>query len=480
MIKSVEFREFVSKVLEKLNKGSISYNLFSAIVPQIEKSFLQDFDKINLLELLTQFIKNLLILNKWVIHDFYSFDVKTSIIFLPAHLNHLDQMIPVYDYLSQENKNVRFLVQREDLFKILKDKRIPVSLIMIDSRISFHIKNFIQSFDVIKLLYIVLSSAKQLGITKAFNYTFKALNESFLYFELKEVARILEEKLEPDYLLVGYDQSFFCQPFIAHFKQKGILTGCIQHGNLNENLFKFSMIDEYFVWDDIDKEILGNASYNQIKIHVTGPANSIEHSTLELQENLYRDIREFVAFNPNKKIILVVFSGPGHNITESGHKKNIEIINQIAIEFQATYSFIIKLHPKDKLINYNSLIHLSNVHVCQSGLQHKNDIDWFIKTSDLIITGASTVTFEAWRRFKPVISIDAANDLDGISITTLPENCKVCNKFELQSALYNYFFNNGFWKEKMNLITLYKNRYLCFQELDPAKSIGNIIINKLV
>jgi hypothetical protein len=411
---------------------------------------------------------------------FFLYDVDVSInrpatshdvLIWPVQLIHLDFLLPVYDNLMDLGLKVSFINLREDLEKKITDHN--ASNIKIELRESYKIRfrNFKRGAKLINVLFKARAYNK---LDKHFSANVEKALCSFYFWEIySKVFDLAQETYSPKYHLLGYEFSVVCRP--VNIKANNLLlpTGHVQHGNINYNISKYSICTQQFVWDNLTLNYLNNLGLKN-EVYLTG-SPGLKHLPADLADgSIYFNIK-----GKYNRIILVCFSGPGHNVTPEGHRINLSQLKS-TIEENLDILFLIKLHPKDGTTFYHQIVSLSNVLMVDHN--HKNfrdPIGNFIVISDCIITGASTVAVEALLNNKPVISMDLIGELNHVEFlkSSMIYNCKSGPSFE--KAFDSIIKQDNSFTARMLEIGEYSKT--CKQLLNdsPGLKIGTIIKTKV-
>jgi hypothetical protein len=473
----VVFQKYINEIQENLSKKSLAFQLFYSCMPVLEKKFLIKSEDNYCFSLLRLFVFAVFKKSNFSI-DWHFKNKTGSICIFPAQLNHLDCTIPLYKILVKQGINVQYFIQSEEISNNLKRERIPYNKINIKIQNGVNINSLIILFQLIKLLCLCLYFSLKFKMITLFFLTIQALNELTTILAFREAAKFIVLNQHPKYILLGYDNSLICRPVNLVSSYYKIPTGCIQHGTLNYILASFSITEDYFVWDISDKECLDINNKN-VNTYVTGPIN---HDSKVNYYNNPNYIKIFKKINKIRKkhfkVGLVAFSGPGHNVSLMGHQKNIKILHEFAKNVENIF-FIIKLHPKDQKDYYKNIENLQNVIVTKEHKMHVNDIEPFLLCSDFAITGASTVTFEAWRKNIPVIFMDTEKELDHILFINNNSGYKVSNLNDLTISVKSIIEQDQKFITKYHYISAYAERYKSLSALIPETIVESIILKRI-
>lgn len=322
-----------------------------------------------------------------------TFRKQVDIIFWPVEYSHIRQMEAVYRNLNTLGFQCMWVTNRKKIVVQLKKQNhkavyVPDSFtldFMLMKRIRKSVTTTLpsQKFnDIIKMHLPVLASLIK-------------LNETII------------ARFNPKALLVGNDLTVEGRVASTIFKNNGIFTCCIQHGDMSHPLHTKHVVDSFFLYGT--KSLKEIAKYDaSARFSVTG-APYLENSW-KSDDELLNDWPGM--FSP---CILVALSGPGNNTSYAHHQMLAEAVFKLAHELKDIH-IVVKLHPKDRLENYP-----------QREGQYESDririvpyspdssiFSWLHKC-DILITGASTTAIEAMHVSKPVITLDFMNEYKGFS-----------------------------------------------------------------
>jgi hypothetical protein len=443
-------------------KDEYSKNILLSLLSVHEQLILQDVKKCKI----PTFIFKSFFSNYNV--DFInSFGLNGQILFWPVQLNHLDYLIPVYKALPC-NSNPAFICFRPDLLEKLKESNLPFIEIKINHTFKIKFKNIKRGVNLIKIIFRAM-----------FFYDFKmfkvvrliATIQHFSYYEIySKLFFKVKICFNPKYNLLGYEHSLVCKPINILSNKYGIPCGNIQHGALNENLMPYSICFHQFVWNSFVKNQYKNSNFN---IYVTGSPNT-NHYKNELDYG-----EEFKLMFKNNSIVLVCYSGPGHNITVKGHLRNLEGLLMAVRKF-LDYKFVIKLHNKDKIEYYNIFKNEVNVIIIdQTSKFFTIPILNFIKESKLIITGASTVAIEAIEQGIPAICMDLNKELCHIEFIKSQFFYYCDSESDFDDSLLSIFGMDKNYIQKIELISHFHKSSDLLKLSDPAKKISKLITKSI-
>lgn len=464
MCKSKKVQSFIDRALYLSKGDSYLESVADSWIPLIEKIQLTPppAEKIA-----TAFIKLII---KYL---FFHFEVylsrsksaKHEVLIWPAQHNHLDNLMPLSEKLSEANISHTFLVIRQDLIKRLNIEGIPVIEYSFKKHFNPNIDFFKKFFTLSKLLNLVLISREISSKPKMAISLFEA---ALLSRKYKSLYALAHNKFKPKYNLVGYEQSTICRPIVFYSNYDGIPTGSIQHGTINHILAKYSKVDQHFFWDSLSLSNFADKKAHK-KLFLTGsPAKFREKELVKKKK------QEVINCLPNS-YILICFSGPGHNVSETGHIECLKIIDRLVYQFM-NQKFVIKLHPKDSALYYHTISKRKNVTLIEKTDKRFNlPIDLYLTNAICIVTGASTVALEALFKGKPVISLDVIGELAHIKFLEHPAISKTSSLNTLREVLLNILNKSGTYAEKKRATEEIAEEYKHLHSNDPSIRIVEVI-----
>lgn len=395
---------------------------------------------------------------------------KKEVVFWPAQKMHLDFMIPVSYELEKASISYTFVTNQAALLAVLKQQNRVVTQYSVSRTFRFKLSRFCT------LKKIVAQAGKYSnpfkGTVDLVLSHFHAVESCFSVYQL------IKKKLNPKYHLLGYDFSIVGRVVGEEAVKDHIPTGVIQHGTLNYRLMPYSQAKQLFLWDTISYDTIKAKAPASLELIVTGSPNPAHHQQ-SLGSELFSSDFKSDFFNSYNLTCLITFSGPGHNISESGHQTNISVLASLFPHF-SNVCFVIRLHPKDSVHYYHSLLKLPNVRM-QANIAEFEDlkISELIKCCDFILTGASTVTFEAFQLGKPVICLDSSNELNHIEFLKSNLIYLTKNFEDLKVSINSIVEKDNEYVKKNVLIYNYKKNQEQMIYRNPALVISKKIIETI-
>jgi hypothetical protein len=381
-------------------------------------------------------------------------------------------MLPVYYELRKLDLNSTFICAKQDIIDTLRQENVELAQIKEINRYKLSSKglNRVQKFT--KIHSTLKRLEQEYYGTK--NFVFNALNDFYYWENYSEIYNRCEQLFKPKYHLLGYDLSVPCRAININAKKHGIPTGHIQHGLTNYILGTFSLSEQQFLWDELTYDFYKKIQH-PAEFYITGSPKIKDPEILKSGDN---PVMKFLE-EKSKFIILVCFSGSGHNVTEKGHIRNLKILQKIIHE-KAEVFWVFKLHPKDSADYYSSFSNATNVLLVDHRHPfYRESIYYFIGAATLTITGGSTVALESLIHQTPVISIDALHELGHVEFLKSDMIYRCDDYDSLKNAIDSITFERADFLVKKELIVRYSEGYFNNKKKNPAKAIARIIKDKI-
>jgi len=461
------YLENYKKLIDFFLKDIKKRLILNALLPVIEKKRIR----------LKEENGNLYKVKRSIIRLFYNFSINLEpvssvkeVVFWPAQKMHLDFMIPVSYELEKANIRYTFVTDQKAMLAALKRQNRDITPYFISQTFRFKLRRFLA------LAKIVFQAGKY---SKPFKETVDhALNHFYSVETYSAVYQLVREKLHPKYHLLGYDFSIVGRVVGDWAEKDHIPTGVIQHGTLNYRLMPYSQVKQVFLWDSISLNTIKMIAPASAELIVTGSPNPAHHQKTVVAATLTS--RPESHFSPPfHATCLITFSGPGHNISESGHQANISALASLFPDF-LNVRFVIRLHPKDSVHYYQSLLKLPNVSM-QANIStlERLKIGELIRCCDFILTGASTVTFEALQMGKPVICLDTLNELNHIEFLKSELLYLAKSDDDLSESIKSIIQKDDKYRRKIISVNQYQKEHETLIQQNPGLVISNKIIETI-
>lgn len=428
-METTQKQEKVIRLLRANNKFDLANILF---VPLF--NFLSDLrrEKFYSLKMIIDGLRfqTLCIKSLFVNNTFKSFH-HVDVIFSVTEKSHYIQAISVIKVL--EKIHIRFLILsfREEFLTFIQKDGYPV---ISHTEIPYRRSNFSFFFDK-KGLAVNTSSE---GLSPKMMIEFFNLRRRKVKYIWGQLGFLLTE-LKPKVIVTGNDQSWENRCLVLIASNMKLKTVWMQHGSISIEPFNAMFIsDSLLVYGRKPKEMLVQSGLDESRIVITGAPYLDELLDIDFEtpneiilERILPDKRPFV---------LIALSGVGKSTSLKHYKLLAHCIVRLMQEHSETF-FIIKFHRKDKntlfqdLINQNSLKNVALIKKPDPSLP-ANIFEWF-RGCSLVISGASTIIFEAVIAGVSVVSLDLMNEYS--SFPFLKE--RVIQKVNDYDALNDLFLN---------------------------------------
>jgi glycosyltransferase involved in cell wall biosynthesis len=226
-------------------------------------------------------------------------------------------------------------------------------------------------------------------------------------------AREALRRIQPRVLVVGNDLTLEGNVGCRVAAQSGVATAVFMHGTITGIPMQASHpADRIFVYGDIHRQELLDRGIEAGRIVVCGDPNL--DGRARQTGKIHPALKARLGLRDGAPWILVVTSGPGHRISHKHHETLITNLLGLARAIPQV-PLVIKLHRKDRLAYYQSLLKASSglpLHVVPHGAAgYPSDIFDWLQGCGMILTGASTTAIEAMAMDIPVITMDYCGEL---------------------------------------------------------------------
>ena len=345
------------------------------------------------------------------------------IIMFPTEPTHVNQMIPVAQHLTAEGRSLTFVTTRPKIYRMVRDSGISIKFLT--GHFSSSAKN----------LLLPMSEVEDVG---EHNSTGISKHLSLLYSELLFMVDAFKELLVntgPAYVLVGNDLTWEGRLMVRIGQLIKCRTGVIQHGLLGrEVLNRYHVVDDFFVYGDAFQAVLEKDGLTGVEIVVVGAPY--------LDGGFDRDLR---APDPiikqklklrNDGFVLIALSGHGLRTSFENYQLTLLWIERL-IRTHPELEFVIRLHRKERMKHYSIFPRSQRKRIIDRRRARRlpENIFRWLKGCSCVITGTSTVAYEAMLCSIPVISVDPLKEFAGIDFITERVVEVVHSYEELDSAL---------------------------------------------
>lgn len=187
----------------------------------------------------------------------------------------------------------------------------------------------------------------------------------------------------------------------------------IQHGLLGHEIVnKYHIVDDFFVYGPAFKAILEQDGLAGVNVVVTG-APYLDNQAHQGADHPHPDIKKQLQLKG--RFVLVALSGVGHRTSVENYRLTLEWIDRL-IRSHSELEFVIKLHRKERIDAYSLFSSDQKRRIIdrRRGKRLPQSIFDWLKGCSCVITGTSTVAYEAMLCGVPVISVDPLNQFKGV------------------------------------------------------------------
>jgi hypothetical protein len=386
-----------------------------------------------------------------------------GVIICVSEPSHIKQLKPIYYNLSGEN-DARWISFKINMLELLKSENLPILKVNLpfikNSGLSNAIKNDMKKIDMIGLLSADLKS--HLSVVK-FNY------KQLVYFYNHIV---VENKIKT--ILVGNDLTPEGRIFSRCAAKMGIKIHSIQHGYVaQDRLQKFHVADVFFTYGELSKASLEIKSLSSTKF-ITSGACYLENIDKQGFAEEFDKIINHLGFSD--PYILVALSGYGHLTSRMNYNKILNLLFEV-IKLTPNIKFVVKLHRKENIEDYAEVKNFSNVNLISNTESEELGVSIFgwLNFSSLLITGNSSVSFEAFWLSKPVVSIDLNNEYSEVEYRVLGASANVYSSIELLHEITKIYEGkrSRIEREKVLVTSYFGNSEV---NVKPSKFIADYLL----
>jgi len=325
-----------------------------------------------------------------------------TVLMLPIEPTHITQMVPVAKVMLASGTPVVFLTTRVRMHDLLRAQNMPVFLLAgrtsgLAQRIFTPLRNVYATCPP-----TLLPRARQF-LARYYAEMLAVANELLCVFDISR----------PKYILIGNDLTWEGRLLARLAAKFNYRTGMVQHGLLgHEPVNKYHIVQDFFVYGPTFKAILLNDGLEGVNVIVTGapylddmPAKDTDHPHPEIKRR----------FRLRDRFVLVALSGFGHRTSVENYRLTLEWINRM-IRNHPELEFVIKLHRKERIVAYKDFSGEQKSRIVDNkrGKDLPQSIFDWLKGCSCLITGTSTVAYEAMLCGVPVVSVDPLRQFEGV------------------------------------------------------------------
>jgi DNA-binding transcriptional regulator YdaS (Cro superfamily) len=326
-----------------------------------------------------------------------------NVVFLfPIEPTHVNQMVPIVESLASEGIPSIVVTTRVPIYKSLRAKGIR-AYILSGRTTSARSDVFLAEEEI----YSRIDGTQDQPVRQLLSRYYPDL------LGLTNEMVDLLERTSPSYILVGNDLTWEGRLLARLARRRNCRTGMIQHGLLGHEIVnKYHIVDDFFVYGPAFKAILEQDGLAGVNVVVTG-APYLDNQAHQGADHPHPDIKKQLQLKG--RFVLVALSGVGHRTSVENYRLTLEWIDRL-IRSHSELEFVIKLHRKERIDAYSLFSSDQKRRIIdrRRGKRLPQSIFDWLKGCSCVITGTSTVAYEAMLCGVPVISVDPLNQFKGV------------------------------------------------------------------
>ena len=350
-------------------------------------------------------------------------------------ISHLREMMPVYNSLKEKYK-VFFISNNLNTLEFIKSKSLPY-FNLYNQHTFFKNEFFYSTNSLINDYNHAIDSIKGIDNKKSIK---KFLKSKFIsYCNQNKWYTKLVKTYNFKFAFVANDLTSEGRLFTLICKKNNISTFSIQHGNIyNDWISRFHIVDTFFTHGKLAQTIL--KKYNHTKLNVIVSGSPFVNNLITNKDilKLKSDELKKTHFLPDK-YVLIALSGHGYLTSKVNYFNCLDSIDKL-ISTKPSIFFVIKLHKKENINDYDFISSKSNVKIIyekSSSFNLEFSIFPWIINSTMLITGSSTCALESMLMNKPVISLDFNNEYSSVDFIKREASINVNTKDDLIKSFDN-------------------------------------------
>lgn len=405
------------------------------------------------------------------------FSRKHDLLFFINEPTHYNQVIGILKELDAQKKNYIVLTNKIKNFKQLRSKKINVNFFVIKNTVSPGTGYGMLKKNITQFLHAV-KERSLLDHTELSAFTSLLNSSSIMIFNYYTFFKSALQSIRAKTVVIGNDLSLIGRILAFICREEKIKTIVIQHGTIPvDPIHKYHLADQLYIFGSKARKVLRNFGIDEKRINVTG-APYLDDKLFHRKTAKVDKLRKYFKINKSDKIVLIAFSGSGQRTSLKHHKGLIGAIGVLAGKFPE-YKFLIKLHRKDNIKFYIEIKKRFKNVLIKPKIKNSvsNDIFDWLETSDILITGNSSVATEAMLMKKPVMTIDLMNEYPFMDF--IAEGAALHSKSveEVESNFKNITSNNEFLKAQLNKQYDFINQYFYSPDGKTSEKCAELISN---
>lgn len=428
-----------------LNIDNNSINIIDVYYNQIGRFIAGNLPKndfLNLNKTLSfrdRFTNSLNNLTSWTFRKFVSGNKskRFNCIIHVNEISHLREMLPIYNELNK-SMQVVFLTLNPNALKVIEENSLdyinPYDFNKLTRFFPFNKKTNLNITGLSEILKSLYSFSWSNEVTAFVKSTFSSFLQSIFTYE-----NILNQ-IKTDFVIIANDMTPNGRLFTKIAVLNNIKTFSIQHGNIyNDWISQHHIVDTFFTYGNESKNILKEDSKKYIDIVISGSPfiNNIISNREEVDDQNKKIVEIHGLLD---KYILIALSGYSYLTSYNNYVNCLKSLNKLIADYPQK-QFVIKLHPKEKISDYDTISLNQNVKIIKQNNifnSWKYSIFSWFSGADLLITGSSTCALEAMLMKIPVISIDFENEYSQVSFRKNNISINANDHDELVEKFKNY------------------------------------------
>lgn len=389
-------------------------------------------------------------------------------------ISHLREMMPVYNILKEKYK-ILFISNNLNTLRFIESKSLPY--INLYNQLNFFENEIFYSTNTLRNDYNhaidtlnVLDSRKK-TIEKFLKSKFIVYcNQTRWYTKLIKSYKI-------KFAFVANDLTSEGRLFTMICKENNISTFSVQHGNIYSDwISRHHIVDTFFTHGKLATNILNETNYTKINVIESGSPfvnNLIKNKDIIKLKSDELARKHLLPV----KYVLIALSGYGHLTSKGNYFDCLNSIEKLISTKPSTF-FVIKLHKKENVRDYDFISEKSNVKIVYEKSPVFNlefSIFPWIMNSTMLITGSSTAAVEAMLLNKPVISLDFNDEYSSVDFINREASINVNTKDDLIRSFDNIDELQDRIKE--NSVSIVKD-YFGDSSNNSGKIIADYIVSK--
>ncbi len=352
-------------------------------------------------------------------------------------ISHLREMLPIYNQLNK-SMQVVFLTMNPNTLKVIEKNNLnyinPYDFNKLTRFFSFKKKTNLDITTLSEILKSLYSFSWFNDISTFVKNTFSSFLQSVYTYEN------IFNQIKTDFVIIGNDMTPNGRLFTKIAVLNNIKTFSIQHGNIyNDWISQHHIVDTFFTYGNESKNILKEYSKKYTDIVISGSPfiNNIISNRKEVNDQNKKIVQIHGLLD---KYILIALSGYSYLTSYNNYVKCLKSLNKLIADYPKK-QFVIKLHPKEKISDYDTISLNQNVKIIKQNNifnSWKYSIFSWFSGADLLITGSSTCALEAMLMKIPVISIDYENEYSQVSFRKNNISINANDHDELVEKFKNY------------------------------------------